>query len=123
MPNKAKRLCSYPGCYKICDGRYCEKHANTPETKYRDNRESASMRGYDGKWRKARLAYLAKHPLCVKCKEAGKLVAATVVDHIVPHKGDYKLFWDSENWQPLCKECHDIKTASEDGGFGNKERN
>lgn len=34
-------------------------------------------------------------------------MAATVVDHIVPHGGDLKLFWDVKNWQPLCKKCHD----------------
>lgn len=25
------------------------------------------------------------------------------------------LFWDEANWQPLCKPCHDQKTAREDG--------
>lgn len=44
--------------------------------------------------------------------------AASVVDHIVPHKGDQKLFWRRSNWQSLCKRCHDVKTATEDGGFG-----
>jgi 5-methylcytosine-specific restriction protein A len=43
---------------------------------------------------------------------------ATVVDHKIPHKGDMKLFWDRSNWQSLCKCHHDIKTATEDGGFG-----
>lgn len=37
----------------------------------------------------------------------GRYVAATVVDHIVPHRGDMKLFWDRDNWQALCKACHD----------------
>jgi 5-methylcytosine-specific restriction endonuclease McrA len=32
--------------------------------------------------------------------------AATVVDHIIPHKGDRKLFWSRANWQPLCVSCH-----------------
>ena len=41
----------------------------------------------------------------------GKLTPATVVDHIVPHRGDPRLFWDEKNWQPLCKECHDRKTG------------
>jgi 5-methylcytosine-specific restriction protein A len=41
-----------------------------------------------------------------------------VVDHIVPHKGEKVAFWNRANWQPLCKRCHDIKTATEDGGFG-----
>lgn len=45
-------------------------------------------------------------------------MVANVVDHIKPHRGDKVLFWDSANWQPLCKECHDRKTATEDGGFG-----
>ena len=39
------------------------------------------------------------------------LTPATVVDHVIPHRGDRKLFWDEQNWQPLCKECHDKKTG------------
>jgi len=46
------------------------------------------------------------------------MTAAGVVDHIVPHKGDADLFWQRTNWQPLCKPCHDRKTATEDGGWG-----
>ena len=46
------------------------------------------------------------------------MVAATLTDHIVPHKGDMKLFWDSANHQSLCHDCHSFKTAREDGGFG-----
>lgn len=38
---------------------------------------------------------------------------ATVVDHIVPHKGDYELMWAEWNWQPLTKKAHDRKTATE----------
>jgi 5-methylcytosine-specific restriction protein A len=34
-----------------------------------------------------------------------------VVDHIIPHRGDQYLFWDQENWQALCKDCHDRKTG------------
>lgn len=41
-------------------------------------------------------------------------MAATVVDHIIPHRGDQKLFWDRSNWQALCKSCHDSKTMTED---------
>lgn len=39
---------------------------------------------------------------------------ATVVDHIVPHRGDQKLFWDRSNWQPLCEHHHNVKTMTED---------
>jgi hypothetical protein len=48
------------------------------------------------------------------CEAEGKLTPATVVDHIVPHRGDRRLFWDKTNWQPLCKRCHDVKTLTED---------
>jgi 5-methylcytosine-specific restriction enzyme A len=71
-----------------------------------DNR-SAAARGYNSRWRKARATYLAHHPLCVMCKAQGRITAATVVDHIKPHKGDSKLFWDTANWQALCKPHHD----------------
>ncbi|WP_309242099.1 HNH endonuclease [Paenibacillus sp. S150] len=37
----------------------------------------------------------------------------------MPHKGDMELFWNEANWQPLCASCHGIKTAKEDGGYGN----
>lgn len=47
----------------------------------------------------------------------GQFVAATVVDHITPHKGDSALFWDKANWQSLCKRCHDsVKQAEEKSG-------
>lgn len=36
-----------------------------------------------------------------------------LVDHIIPHRGDKKLFWDERNWQGLCKKHHDRKTAKE----------
>jgi len=29
-----------------------------------------------------------------------------VVDHIIPHQGDYALFWDVSNWQGLCYRHH-----------------
>lgn len=124
MPMKPKVPCKEPGCPNLCDigQRYCEEHRklhpsefrNFKNFKHRDGLESASERGYGSKWQKARDAYLHKHPLCVECQKEGKYVKATVVDHIVPHRGDWKLFWDSSNWQSLCKFRHDKKTLSED---------
>lgn len=69
-------------------------------------RGSSSQRGYDGRWQKARRAWLARHPLCACCEANGYVQPAEVVDHVVPHKGDRDLFWDSDNWQPLCAWCH-----------------
>jgi 5-methylcytosine-specific restriction enzyme A len=56
-------------------------------------RPSAARRGYDGRWRKARAEFLAEHPLCAHCLAEGRLTPATVVDHVVPHRGDQRLFW------------------------------
>lgn len=53
--------------------------------------------------------HLARHPLCAECQ-----AAATIVDHVTPHRGDPNLFWDAANWQSLCKRCHDRKTATQD---------
>lgn len=72
------------------------------------------LRGYGREWQKARKFFLKRHPWCIRCKEKGRLVPATVVDHIKPHRGDPDLFWDEKNWQPLCKSCHDHKTMTED---------
>lgn len=110
--------CRASGCGALVrDGSgYCPKHAKRTET---IKRESSTQRGYGYAWQKARAGYLRNHPLCRRHQEKGQLVAATLVDHIVPHKGDKALFWDKTNWQPLCDSCHSEKTASEDGGFGN----
>ncbi len=81
-------------------------------------RPTAAKRGYGRDWQAARLSFLAEHPLCVECQRSGRVVAATVVDHKRPHKGDRGLFWDRANWQPLCEHCHNRKTARQDGGFG-----
>ena len=46
-------------------------------------------------------------------------VEANVVDHIIPHKGDTRLFWDENNVQSLLKQCHDkFKQSQERGGAG-----
>jgi 5-methylcytosine-specific restriction enzyme A len=77
-------------------------------------RASAHSRGYDSRWQRARVAYLVAHPLCRLCEQLGRVTAATVVDHVVPHRGDRALFWDSGNWQPLCKPCHDGAKARQE---------
>lgn len=62
---------------------------------------------YNYQWQKARKEYLRLNPMCVECEKRGYVVEATIVDHIIPHKEDLELFWDRDNWQSLCKPCHD----------------
>ncbi|MDY1142989.1 HNH endonuclease signature motif containing protein [Pseudomonas aeruginosa] len=84
--------------------------------------KNSTQRGYGYRWQQARARFLAMHPLCRSCSEAGDVVEATEVDHIIPHRGDMELFWQESNWMALCKVCHSKKTATEDGGFGNSMR-
>jgi len=77
---------------------------------------------YNGRWHKASKLYRIDHPLCAMCQADGRVTPAQCVDHIIPHKGDGVLFWDQTNWQSLCYHHHNIKTATEDGGWGNIRR-
>lgn len=80
-------------------------------TRPQEDRPNAHARGYGIRWQRYRKAYLARHPLCVECQSEGRTVAATVVDHVIPHRGDMGRFWDPCNHQSLCKQHHDAKTA------------
>jgi len=81
---------------------------------YDNKRLNSHARGYDKRWARARKQFLMENPLCKICELRGDAVPATVVDHRIPHKGDKEIFWDEENWQALCKPCHDRKTFSDE---------
>lgn len=122
MPISAPKVCGHPGCNALVrdgSGR-CEAHRRVDARAMDARRGSANERGYGSRWQKAREGFLRLHPLCVRHEVRGEVVLATVVDHITPHRGDMTLFWQRTNWQPLCKQCHDLKTALEDGAFGRR---
>lgn len=112
MPTKPQVPCKHPGCAALVPSgqRYCDRH----KLMHPEEVRSAASRGYNNAWRKASRQFLQAHPLCEECKRQGRYVKATVVDHIVPHRGDQKLFWARDNWQALCKRCHDQKTRRVD---------
>lgn len=66
---------------------------------------SSAARGYGYRWQRFRLDWLAKHPLCAFCALRGQVTAATVVDHVEPHRGDPVAFWAGP-FQSLCASCH-----------------
>ena len=111
MPRTPPRPCRYPGCPGFCEpGQvFCKEHMMWSSERMRGGAEA---RGYNAEWRRARKAFLQLHPLCVECMKNGILTPATVVDHIMPHRGDQRLFWDESNWQSLCATCHNKKTGS-----------
>ena len=124
MPTKPAHPCRFPGCPNLVRGSsgYCEDHQPEERT-YDRGRGSAAKRGYGARWRKLRGMVLAAQPLCADPfgihAEAGEVVPSTDVDHIIPREqGGRDVF---ENLQGLCKSCHSRKTATQDGGFGNKK--
>lgn len=88
-----------------------ERAKGKPKVKRDNRRGSANARGYTYRWQQAARAYLARFPLCAECGRQGKTTVAEVVDHVRPHRGDARLFWDSTNWQGLCAPCHNRKTG------------
>lgn len=132
-------LCAYPGCHRpVPRGeRYCDAHAKAGakrdaeiqakakaarDARRRQVRGTTAQRGYGGRWQTLRKRFILQHPYCQECLKQGKLVEATDVDHITPHRGCAKLLFDEANLQSLCHECHSRKTAKEDGGFGNRQK-
>lgn len=67
------------------------------------------------RWRRLRLKVFLRD--LFQCRKCGRLDGDTsrlVCDHIDPHRGDERKFWDEANLQTLCKPCHDtIKQAEE----------
>lgn len=122
MPSRALVPCGKSGCSELVSGSgYCPAHAYLADA-YRAlheaSRPGSNRRGYDGRWKKYARRFLAANPLCADPfkRHVGVVTPATQVDHITPHKGDRRLFWDPTNHQPLCASCGGYKSSVEAGG-------
>ena len=119
MANKPLRPCRHPGCCVLVSDGYCDAH------RQRSDRRSAEAQSWrwmyqTDEWRlDLRPTQLMREPFCRECArlypsgDPRHRTPATVVDHIVPHCGDWDMFTDEGNLQSLCKRHHDIKTAQE----------
>jgi 5-methylcytosine-specific restriction endonuclease McrA len=61
------------------------------------------------RWRDLRLQIFRRDLYTCQCG-CGLMEGNTsllVCDHIKPHRGDERLFWDETNLQTLLKSCHD----------------
>lgn len=119
MPPRPFCECRKPGCKALTQdpSGFCANHIAWAEEKAKaklqsqrkacdDRRGTAHERGYSPAWRKAREGFLRRNPICASCGRP-----ATVVDHIIPHRGDSELFWNRDNWAAMCTKCHNAKTA------------
>lgn len=69
------------------------------------------------RWRRRAAHQLVIEPLCRMCLAAGLVVAATVADHVIPHRGDEHAFWHGE-LQSLCTTHHSsVKQREEAHGY------
>lgn len=103
MANKPSRLATLKSELPVLDTR---RVPTIQAGSWRTSDQTAAQRGYGYKWQQARAQFLREHPHCVICKADDQVTAATVVDHIVPHRGDQSLFWRRSNWQALCVAHH-----------------
>lgn len=117
MASKPLRPCNHAGCGVLTREGWCSKH------KPREQRKASA--GYHGWYmlpiwtERLRPAQLLREPFCRECarqyppSDPRHRTPATVVDHIIPHCGEWDVFIDPDDLQSLCKRHHDIKTAQE----------
>jgi hypothetical protein len=81
-------------------------------------REQARLWYKSKAWQRLRQHQLSKHPYC-QCpihQGTNKAYPATVADHVEPHRGDKRKFFNGK-LQSLAKQCHDsIKQQIEHTG-------
>lgn len=117
MPRSAPMPCRHAGCAVLIDKPgFCDKHRREvfkaqKQTVTEDYKER--NRFYQRKqWKAVRSLQLQLEPLCRHCRKQGRLIAASVVDHILPiTDGGAEL--DLNNLQSLCSACHSSKTRAE----------
>jgi 5-methylcytosine-specific restriction protein A len=64
-------------------------------------------------WKRRRDQQLAMQPLCERHLARGETAQASVANHKVPHKGDWRLFIHGE-LESVCKPCHDREVQREE---------
>jgi 5-methylcytosine-specific restriction protein A len=98
--------------------RYCPPGLTRRPAPSEVARPTAAQRGYGSAWQRFRVSYLAEHPLCVPCSEAGRVEEATCIDH-KDGKGPLgERGYDPANLTAMCATCHAKKTVKHDGGLG-----
>lgn len=111
MASNPLRPCRHPGCPILTRDGWCARHK--PKHTRRMSAEYHSWYLLPIWTKDLRPAQLLREPFCRECAAQGFRTPATVVDHIVPFRGDWVKFVDPANHQSLCKHHHDQKTARE----------
>lgn len=120
MPYKPKTPCSWPGCPKLTEGRFCKEHHKLYDKQYETyDRDRNAKRKYGRAWKRIRDRYIHAHPLCEECLKEHRYTKATEVHHRLPllHGGTH----DEANLEALCHECHSRITAEMGDRWHNKK--
>lgn len=81
------------------------------EKGWASTRKSRHERGYGRAHDRMRAIVLQEEPLCRPCQALGRITSSVIADHIKPlSEGGTG---ERDNYQGICKPCHDAKTAEE----------
>jgi 5-methylcytosine-specific restriction protein A len=91
---------------------YSSKRKSSNRTYVNPTRHARQKMYGETPWKHYRRRFLFHNPKCYVCHSK-----ATVIDHIVAHKGDRQLFEDVRNHMPLCAPCHNTITTKFDRDY------
>ena len=109
------KVCLRPGCPTLIQsgkGAYCEEHRKQTTRSYNQyGRDPSVQQLYNSsKWKSVRDQHKRAFPLCQAClrAEPERTTAGVLVDHVIEYKpGDN--FFDWDNLETLCTNCHNVK--------------
>jgi 5-methylcytosine-specific restriction enzyme A len=101
------QFCAAAGCGVLVAQGRCRLHARVKE-QLRPNRVIRRWY-YRDRWKRLREQVLVES--CYTCTQCGRVAHQLEVDHIVKHEGNPELFWNRQNLQALCTDCHHRKTG------------
>ena len=106
----ALRYCQgSPNCRELVSKGRCEAHGGVRAAWRTQAPPPPRLRGRALQVARKRL-FMAE-PLCRPCKATGRVTLATIRDHITPvTEGGTE---DVDNIQPICADCHRVKTEAE----------
>jgi 5-methylcytosine-specific restriction protein A len=115
MPDAPSRPCVTVGCPNVATYR---GRCPTCATRRNRAREAEPLRDLyaSPQWRRLRAQVLREADYicqCDDCQRAGLVLPANTVDHVRPHRGNSRVFWDRANLRAMSAECHSRKTAGE----------
>lgn len=125
-------LCHELGCKNPRSkfNRFCIEHGGRDIQTYSANK-TAERKQFNKKyntrqWEALRQRQLSKYPLCAGCQAEGRIIPASVVDHIFPWSQISEQAFYINRFQSLCATHHATKTQLEKHGiyraFGTPER-